>query len=61
MPEKDEEKKILETIGSLLKDMTELQRIKLMAFGEGMEFMKKREEEKERELLAAASAGGKEA
>lgn len=47
------EQKILETFEKVLPDMTELEREKLLSFGEGIAFktaeQKKREQEKEKE------------
>jgi hypothetical protein len=46
----DKEKQILETIGNVLPDMTEMEKEKLLSFGEGMAFMKdrqKKEDDKE--------------
>ena len=50
----EKEKKILDTFKKVLPDMTELEREKLLSFGEGIAFktaeQKKREQEKEEEV-----------
>ena len=41
------EKKILETFERIIPTLSELEREKLLSFGEGMAFMKQKKEEKE--------------
>lgn len=51
----EKEQKILETFEKVLPDMTELEREKLLSFGEGIAFktaeQKKREQEAEKEVV----------
>ena len=42
------EKKILETFGRILPTLTELEQEKLLSFGEGMAFMKQKNEERKK-------------
>lgn len=50
----EKEKKILKTFEEVIPDMTELEREKLLSFGEGIAFktaeQKKREQESEKEV-----------
>lgn len=46
------EKKILETFGQIIPTLSELEREKLLSFGEGMAFMKQKNEEKEQDPVA---------
>lgn len=45
------EKKILETFGQIIPTLSELEREKLLSFGEGMAFMKQKNEEQEKTLV----------
>lgn len=45
----EKEKKILETFGKVIPDLSEMEKEKLLSFGEGMAFMKGKEKQKERE------------
>lgn len=45
------EKKILETFGQIIPTLSELEREKLLSFGEGMAFMKQKSEEREKTLV----------
>ena len=50
----EKEKKILRTFEEILPDMTELEREKLLSFGEGIAFKtaeQKKEEQKEKEAV----------
>lgn len=41
----EKEKKILETFRKVIPDLTEMEREKLLSFGEGMAFMKSKQSE----------------
>ena len=43
----EKEEKIMETFKKVLPDMSEIEKEKLLSFGEGMAFMKDRQKEKE--------------
>ena len=45
----EKEKKILETIGKVIPDLSEMEKEKLLSFGEGMAFMKDRQKKEESE------------
>ena len=48
----EKEKKILETFEKVLPELSEMEREKLLSFGEGMAFMKERQKEStEKETL----------
>lgn len=41
----EKEKQILDTFGKVIPDLTEMEKEKLLSFGEGMAFMKDRQKE----------------
>lgn len=43
----EKEKKILETFGKVIPDLSEMEKEKLLSFGEGMAFMKEKSKKKE--------------
>lgn len=43
----EKEKKILETFGKVIPDLSEMEKEKLLSFGEGMVFMKDKQKKKE--------------
>ena len=43
----EKEKKILETFGKVIPDLSEMEKEKLLSFGEGMAFMKDRQKKEE--------------
>lgn len=45
----EKEKKILETFGKVIPDLSEMEKEKLLSFGEGMAFMKDKQKKKEGE------------
>lgn len=45
----EKEKKILETFGKVIPDLSEMEKEKLLSFGEGMAFMKYKQKKKEGE------------
>ena len=45
----EKEKKILETFGKVITDLSEMEKEKLLSFGEGMAFMKDRQKKEESE------------
>ena len=45
----EKEKKILETFGKVIPDLSEMEKEKLLSFGEGMAFMKDRKKKEESE------------
>ena len=45
----EKEKKILETFGKVIPDLSEMEKEKLLSFGEGMAFMKDRQKQKKKE------------
>lgn len=42
----EKEKKILETFGKVIPDLSEIEKEKLLSFGEGMVFMKDKQKQK---------------
>ena len=50
----EKENKIMDTIGELIPTLTDLEKEKLIAFGEGMAFMKAQQEQ---ERLIGSSTG----
>lgn len=52
----EKEQKILETFGKVLPNMSDMEKEKLLSFGEGMAFMKNRQKE-DSESIRAALAG----
>lgn len=42
----EKEKKILETFGKVIPDLSEMEKEKLLSFGEGMAFMKDKQKKK---------------
>ena len=48
----EKEKQIMETFGKIIPQMSELEKEKLLSFGEGMVFMKEKQRaEQEKELI----------
>lgn len=45
----EKEKKILETFGKVIPDLSEMEKEKLLSFGEGMAFMKGKKKKEEGE------------
>ena len=45
----EKEKKILETFGKVIPDLSEMEKEKLLSFGDGMAFMKDRQKKEESE------------
>lgn len=45
----EKEKKILETFGKVIPDLSEMEKEKLLSFGEGMAFMKDKQKKEEGE------------
>lgn len=45
----EKEKKILETFGKVIPDLSEMEKEKLLSFGEGMAFMKDKQKKKKGE------------
>lgn len=43
----EKEKKILETFGKVIPDLSEMEKEKLLSFGEGMAFMKDKKKKEE--------------
>lgn len=49
----EKEKQILETFEKVLPDMTDMEKEKLLSFGEGMAFMKERQKQETGQLIRA--------
>ncbi len=49
----EKEKQILDTFGKVIPNLNDIEKEKLLSFGEGMAFMKNQQQEKENDIRAA--------